>query len=48
MGKSSNYLAPGINFISCKEQDVIMASQVDVYTPDGFNDGWTDNSILGK
>ena len=48
MDKSGNYLAPEIEFISCKEQDVLLASQVDVYTPDGFDDGWSDNSILGK
>ena len=48
MGKSSNYLTPEISIISVEEQDVIMASQIDKFVSDNFNDGWTDNSILGN
>lgn len=46
MDKFKSYFTPKLIIISMPESDVVCSSgQVDVYTSDGYNDGWKDNSL---
>ena len=40
-----DYVAPTIRTIYADVEDVVCASQVDVYSDDSYADHWTDTSL---